>query len=649
MFSIGNKEEFDYELDKSGVNNLRGLALDMIVNRESGHTGITLGAATILYTLFKYHMNIDINNLDFINRDRFVFSAGHGVPLLYAIDYFLGLLSLDDLKNFRRIGSKTPGHPEVGVSPLGEVSTGLLGEGVATAVGISLANNYLKAKTNGVVDYYTYVLCGDGELEEGITYESLALAGTWNLKKFIVLVDLNENTLDDSLMVTSNENLKKRFESINFNILESLDDVKSINEAIIEAKKANTSSVIFVHTKIGLYTKYEGTNLAHGNVISEEELFQIKEKLGLHPGMFNVSDSVVETFKTEIETRGNAKVLEFQKKYKSLKNKEFIDKIINKDNIFLLNDLDFSYDNKSLRELSGIILNKIGDNFDLLIGGSADLSSSCKTKLINESKFLKDNYIGRNINFGIRENAMGAIINGISLLGFRPFASTFLSFSDYLKPSLRMSALMNLPVIYIFTHDSITTGEDGPTHQPIEQLVSLEAIPNLKVYRPFDFNELIGCYMDILKHRSPSCLILPRDSNDISENTKINGIEAGIYEVIKNDTDEYINLISSGEELGIVLKVSKNLKELGIDNRVFSIPCTKNIKANLDGLWKEKRTIGITLSSPWYLYKFTHEVIGVDKFGSSGSKEEMLLEYGFTEETLQSKILELLNKEKNNI
>lgn len=642
VLNFFNKEK-DYELDKKGVNNLRGIALDMIKNSNSGHAGICLGAASIIYTLYKYHMNIDINNLEFINRDRFILSAGHGVPLLYGIDYFLDLLTLDDLKNLRKIHSITPGHPEL-KTPLVEVTTGALGEGLATGIGISIAEKYLSKKTNNLLNYWTYILCGDGELEEGITYEALNLAGTLKLNKLILFVDLNEVTLDNDIKKTSNEDLKKRFESIDFNIIDANDDVQSIDEAIILAKKSDKPSVIFVKTKIGLYSEYEGTSIAHGIIPSDEDILRIKEKMSLLPSNWTVNQDVVEKFKEEILIRSKEIIDTFNNNYKSLDNKELIDKIINHDNLFNIENLDIDYDNKSLRDLSKDILNIISDKFDLLIGGSADLASSCKTKLDNSSIFSSDDYSGKNINFGIRENAMGAILNGLALSGLRPFGSTFLTFSDYMRPSIRMSAMMNLGVIYIFTHDSITVGEDGPTHQPIEQLPSLELIPNLKVYRPYDLNELIGCYIDIFKNNKPSCLILPRNNNEISSNTKSSEIENGIYEVISNEEKDYINLISNGEELGIVLRVAKNLKELGIDSKVFSVPCPKNIKNTKKDLFKNKQTIAITLSNPNYFYNLTDTVFGINEFGLSGSKEEILDYFKLNEKELVSKILELLKK-----
>lgn len=640
MFNTKNKN--NYELDYKGVNIIRGLSIDMINNANSGHPGMCLGAASIIYTLFKRHMNISLDNLDFYNRDRFVLSAGHGVPLLYSILYMLDLLTLDDLKKLRKIGSKTPGHPEYLKTPLVEVSTGPLGQGVGNAVGMALTSKYLSKETNNLVDYYTYVLCGDGELLEGITYEALSLAGTLKLNNLIVLVDNNHVTLDNDLEVSSCENLKKRFESINFSYQEIDDDVVSIDNAITNAKNSNLPSVIVVKTKIGAYSKLEGKNIVHGKPLDEDDILSIKEKLNLHQTPFTINQDVKNDFLETVSKRGRDVYKKWIKKYEK-SSYLILDKIINKENTYDITSINVEYENKSLRDLSGSILNIIATNFPLLIGGSADLSSSCKTNLVNEGIF-SPNSANRNIYFGIREHAMASIINGIALCGLRPYASTFLTFSDYMRPSIRMSAMMNLPVLYIFTHDSITVGEDGPTHHPIEQLPSLELIPNLKIYRPFDLNELIGSYIEIFKDNKPSALILPRDNKNISKETLINKIESGMYIVRQEESEDYINLISNGEELGLVLEVSKNLKEIGIDNRVYSVPCFKNIKLKDKEELKKKKTIAITFAYPNYFYGLADEVIGIDKFSLSGNKEELLNYFKFTHQELVSKILEILNK-----
>ncbi len=653
MFNIGNlgnniinknKEEISYDLDMKGVNNLRSLAIDMIDKAGSGHPGICLGAASIIYTLFKRHLNINLDDLDFVNRDRFILSAGHGAPLLYSICYMLDLLTLDDIKSLRRINSKTPGHPEYLKTPLVEVTTGPLGQGIAASVGMAIASKHLNQKTDGLIDYYTYVLCGDGELEEGITYEALTLAGTLKLNNLIVLYDSNGVTLDSNLKTSSQEDIKMRFESINFKVIEAENTPKSIDEAISLAKNSEVPSIIIVKTIIGEFSKYAGTNLAHGKVLEKDDLLNVKEKMGLYQTPFTLSSEVKEDFKNTIIERGKLYYKNFEKKYEKSKNKILVDKLIKHEITYNLTDIDISYDNKSLRDLSGDILNHIANNFELLIGGSADVSSSCRTNLVSKKIFQSDSYDGRNLYFGIREHAMAGILNGLALSGLRPFGSTFLTFSDYMRGSIRLSCLMNLGVIYILTHDSFTVGEDGPTHEPVEQLISLEAIPNLKVYRPFDLNELIGSYVAIMEETNPAALILPRESKDISEYTKTSGVKEGMYVVIPNETDDYINLIANGEELGLVLKVSENLKEIGVDNRVLSVPCMKNLTEKTKEKLLEKRSISITFGSPLYYYSLTKDVIGVSTFGQSGTKEELLEYFEFTPKKLESKILELLNK-----
>lgn len=638
------KNKSNYDLDYKGINTIRGLAIDMIDNASSGHPGICLGAASIIYTLYKRHMNISLENLDYYNRDRFVFSAGHGAPLLYSILYLLDILTIDDLKKLRCINSKTPGHPEYLKTPLVDSSTGPLGQGIGNAVGMAISSKHLNKITNGLINYYTYVLCGDGELEEGITYEALTLAGTLKLNNLIVLVDYNDTTLDNKLNISSCENLVKRFESINFNVIETNDDPSNIDEAIINAKNSDLPSVIIVKTIIGAYSKNEGKNIVHGKILDEEDILNVKEKLGLHKTPFIINQDVKNNFYDFVFKRGKENYKIWLKKYEKSVYKDLIDKLINKDNTFDLNNINIEYNEKSLRDLSSDILNYISNDFPLLIGGSADLSSSCKTNLDKYGSF-NESYINKNIYFGIREHAMGSIINGIALTGLRPFGSTFLSFSDYLRPSIRMSAMMNLPVLYIFTHDSFTVGEDGPTHHPIEQIPSLELIPNLKIYRPFDLNELIGCYIEIFKNNKPSCLILPRDNKKISSETKTNGVYEGIYTVRDTNMDNYINLIGNGEELGIILEVSDALKEIGIYSKVLSVPCFKNIKKkDIDNLNKEK-TIAITFTSPDYFYNITRDVIGMDRFSLSGKKDELLDYFSYTKEKLVNKILKILNKE----
>ena len=646
MFLISKKE--NYEMDYKVINNLRCLSIDMINNAKSGHPGICLGAATILYTLFSKHLNFNRKELDWVNRDRFIMSAGHGAPLLYSAMYMLDLLTLEDIKDLRKLNSLTPGHPEI-KTPFIEMSTGPLGQGVASSVGFALSEAYIRTKFTKLVNHYTYVLCGDGDLMEGVSYEALSLAGKLNLNKLIILYDYNNITLDSELSTSSIEDINLRFKAINFNVINvDGDSVKDIDNAITKAKESDKPTIIVCKTVIGKYSENEGKNIVHGKPLTEEDISSIKNKLDIYDSPFNVSIDASSYFKDTVDSRMNLIYKDWLRKFNNAKEKdlEALKLFTENKNTFELPNLDLEYDNKSLRDISGKILNEVAKSFPLLIGGSADLSSSCKTNLVKEEIFSKDNYSGRNIYFGIREHAMGSIMNGMALSGLRPFGSTFLVFSDYLRPAIRMSALMNLPVIYIFTHDSITVGPDGATHEPIEQLASLELIPNLYIYRPYDFNELVTSYKLILESNKPSVLVLPRDNKEISELTKGGEVEKGAYTVKKEETDDYIILMANGEELGLALKVSEELKSLNIDTRIISIPCKRLFKDNYYDINPDNKDIfAITFGVADYYYQFTDKVFSIDHFGDSGSKEELLENYGFTPKQITDEIIRIINKD----
>lgn len=650
MFKI--KKE-DYRNDYRVINNLRCLSLDMIDNANSGHPGICLGAAPIIYTLFSRHLSFNRKDIDWYNRDRFVLSAGHGAPLLYSTLYMLDYLTLDDLKNLRQLDSITPGHPEI-TTPGIDMATGPLGQGIASSVGMAIAERYLNSTYNkNLINHYTYVLCGDGDLMEGVSYESLAIASKLKLNKLIILYDYNNITLDGKLNDSSEEDVITRFKALNFNIL-FVNDGESITEidnAITKAKQSLMPSIIIVKTVIGKHSVNEGNNIVHGKPLSKEDISNIKNKLDIYDTPFTVSMDAINYFQDYVDKRMYLVYKDWARKYSNLKESERdkLKKVFELNNLFTLKDIDVDYQDKSLRDISGSILNTISEEFDLLIGGSADLSSSCKTNLVNSKAFNSSNYKGRNIYFGVREHAMGSILNGMALSGLRPFGSTFLVFSDYLRPAIRMSAIMNLPVIYIFTHDSITVGEDGMTHQPIEQLASLELIPNLYIYRPYDVNELIACYKDILANKHPSVLVLPRDNKEISELTKSNKVENGAYILKKEEEEDYITLIASGEEIGLLIKVSDNLKAIGIDTRIVSVPCYQNFIDKFDEsvIPTDKLSIALTFGVSDYYYRFTKNVIGLNNFGKSAKKEDLLNHYGFTVEELEKKILAII-KENNN-
>lgn len=636
---IFKKEKEDFREDYRVVNNMRGLAIDMIDNAKSGHPGICLGAATILYTLYAKHLSFDRENANWYNRDRFILSAGHGAPLFYSLVYMLGGITMDDVKALRQLNSITPGHPEL-MTPFVDMATGPLGQGIASSVGMALAERYLNATySKTLINHYTYVLCGDGDLMEGVSYEALSLAAKLKLNKLIILYDSNDVTLDGKLSSTSDEDVITRFKALNFNIfVVNGDSVKEIDNALTRAKECTMPSIIICKTTIGRYSMLEGTNTVHGKPLDKEDILNIKKKLDIYESPFTVSEDAMKFLRNTIDKRMYLSLRDWKRKYANLKeeDKEKVDRLFNLETTYEIGNLDFVYEDLSLRDISGNILNALAKEFPLLIGGSADLSSSCKTSLKEEKVFDSTSYKGRNINFGIREHAMGAILNGLALSGLRPFGSTFLVFSDYLRPAIRMSAIMNLPVIYIFTHDSITVGEDGITHEPIEQLASLDLIPNLYVYRPFDVNELLASYRDILKNNHPSVLVLPRDNKRISELTKNNKIEEGAYILKKEETDDFITLIANGEELGLVIDVSEDLNAKGYDTRIISMPCKKNF-INNDIIPKEK-CVAITYGVKDYYYEFTNNVIGMDRFGISAKKEDVLNYFGYNVEEISDKI-----------
>ncbi len=649
MFLIPRKKE-NFEMDYKVINNLRGLSIDMINNAKSGHPGICLGAAVVLYTLFSRHLSFNRKDLDWINRDRFILSAGHGAPLLYSIMYMLDILTMEDIKSLRVLNSKTPGHPEVDI-PFVEMTTGPLGQGVASSVGMAISEAHLNATMGNIIDHYTYVLAGDGDLMEGVSYEALALAGKLNLNKLIILYDSNDVTLDGDLDKSSIEDVNARFKAINFDVhTVDGDSVREIDNAITKAKKSDRPSIIICKTVIGKYSENEGSNVVHGKPLSTDDISNIKTKLDLYDSPFTVSMDAATYLTDQIDARMNLEYKDWKRRYNNLKESRLNDlkPLIDQNSKYEMENIILDYEGKSLRDLSNAILNEVANKFPLLIGGSADLSSSCKTNLNNYPVFDKNNYRGRNIYFGIREHAMGSILNGMALSGLRPFGSTFLVFSDYLRPAIRMSALMNLPVIYIFTHDSITVGEDGKTHQPIEQLASLELIPNLYVYRPFDVNELIASYKDILENSRPSVLVLPRDNKEISELTKGGNVNKGAYILKKEETDDYLVLLSNGEELGLTIKVSEELKSIGIDSRIVSIPCPQLYYDNpYDFNPDNKEVYAITYGVPDYYYRFTKNVIGIESFGASAKKEDVLENFGFTSKIIVDSILNKGKKEED--
>ena len=643
------------------INNIRALGLDMINEAKSGHPGIVLGAAPIITTLYKYHMKVEQDNPNWINRDRFVMSAGHGSALLYATLFMSGYdIPFEEIKNFRKINSLTPGHPEYGVTNGVDMSTGPLGQGFATSVGMAISEEFLRNYFGEkIIDHYTYVLCGDGDLMEGISYEAASLAGRLNLNKLIVLYDSNDVTLDGDLKNSFNENIQSRFEAMNWNylIVEDGEDINLINAAINAARESNLKpTIIEIKTVIGKYSQDEGTCKVHGSPLSEEEINNIKAKLGLREIPFAISSEMQYAMKEAIYDRNARDVRDWKEDVEKLpedKKKE-LDLLTSNKPIKIL-DIDYEAPENgkdSTRNVSGKIINSIAKSYPFLIGGSADVSKSSMAKIIDTQDFNINNRLGRNINFGIREHAMAAIANGIALSGLTPFVSTFFAFSDYLKPSLRLSALMNLPVIYVFSHDSISVGEDGPTHQPVEQLVSLRATPNIDVYRPADANETIGAYKSILNLRRPAAIVLGRNKVRIEEDTSSSEVEKGAY-IVKKELNELEGIIiTSGEELELTMDVYSNLLEKGYNIRIVSMPSIERFEAQSEEykesiLPKNVKTFVIEASSSLSWYKYVKDksyLFTIDEFGASGNKESVFQKFGFTVENIERVIEEKLNE-----
>ncbi len=647
------------KIEEKIIGEIKSLGLDMIEEAGSGHPGIVLGAAPILYTLYLNHLRFDASNPNFYNRDRFIMSAGHGSSLLYSILYFAGYdLSLDDLKAFRRLNSKTPGHPEYKKTPGVEMTTGPLGQGFATAVGYAIAEKHTEAlinKKEKVIDYNIYCLCGDGDLMEGVSYEAASLAGSLKLDNLIVLYDSNKITMDGKIDNVFDEDITKRFESMNWTVLTTSDEPQDIDDAIIKAKEADKPTIIQVATTIGKDSSLAGSNKSHSGCFDKEEISKIKTTLGVRDIPFTISNEAVEEFRSYIKERNKDLVTNFDEIKEMLdeEEKSILNKLINPDKSIKLTTLDYTKpdDNEELLRISANkVLNSYSLISPLIIGGNADTSSSTKIYLNELTSFTKDNYIGRNINFGVREHAMASIANGLALAGYRPFVSTFLSFSDYLKPALRLTALMDLPVTYIFTHDSISIGQDGPTHQPVEQLVSLRAIPNMEVFRPADSNEVIGSFKTIYENNSPSSLIIGRGSIKILESTSISATSKGGYIVHNEERKLDGVIIATGEEVTLALEVMQLLKEKGYDLRVVSMPSierynnlTKEEKEELLPLGVKKFVIEKGSSYSWYSFVYKDSYLfTLDKFGASGKTEEVNSFYGFTKEEISLKIEALL-------
>ena len=659
-------------IDSMSVNALRVLSADAVQKANSGHPGLPLGAAAMAYELWAKHMNHNPKNPKWPNRDRFILSSGHGSSLLYSLLHLFGYgnLSIDDLAQFRQLDSLTPGHPEYGHTVGVEATTGPLGAGMAMAVGMAMAEAHLAAKFNKenfpIVDHYTYVLGGDGCMMEGISSEAFSLAGTLGLNKLIVLYDSNKISIEGDTDIAFAEDVKMRFDAYGFQtqVVEDGNNLDEIGAAIEAAKAEKTKpSLIIVKTKIGFgCPAKEGKASAHGEPLGAENIIALKENLGW-PSMdpFYVPEEVYANYKTiadnnaKVEEAWNALFKKYCDTYPEMKElwEKQHDLDIAKD---LLNNEDFwAYEDKAdaTRNLSGMIINRIKDLVPSFIGGSADLAPSTKTYMKNEGDFSKDNYGGRNLHFGVRELAMAGIGNGLALHGgLRPYVSTFFVFSDYVKPMARLSSLMGIPVTYVLTHDSIGVGEDGPTHEPIEQLAMLRAMPNFTVFRPADATETIaGWYYAITSKTTPTALVLTRQNLPQLAGSSKEALKGGyvIADSVKEVPDAII--LASGSEVELGIQAKEELAKEGTDVRVVSMPSQELFDAQSEE-YKEsvlpksvraRVAVEAAIDFGWGKYVgLDGAYVTMKSFGASAPANLLFKKFGFTKENVVATVKSVL-------
>lgn len=647
-----------HTLETLCINTIRGLSIDGVQAANSGHPGLPLGAAAMAYTIWTKHLKHDPSDPKWFNRDRFILSAGHGSMLLYSLLHLTGYdVSIDDLKNFRQWGSKTPGHPENTITPGVEMATGPLGQGISTAVGFALAERYLASKYNrdgmNVVDHYTIGICSDGDLMEGVSNEACSLAGHLGLGKLIFLYDDNKITIDGGTDRAFTEDVEGRLKAQGWHT-QRVDgnDVEAMDKAI-EAAKAETAkpSLIFCRTTIGFGSPNRaGTSKVHGAPLGEEELKLTKKNLGLPENeSFYVNGEVEKVFRSalkngaEANKKWNDLYAEYQKAY-AAEAAELSQAISGEMPAGLWQECPTFADKIATRSASGKVLNAIAGKLPTLLGGTADLAESNMTDLNGLGLQSKENPTGRNIAYGIREHAMGSIMNGIGLHGgCRAFGGTFMVFSDYCRPAVRLAALMHVPTVFVFTHDSIGLGEDGPTHQPIEHLVSMRAIPNLNVMRPADGNETAACWKIALDSKTaPSVLALSRQALVPLTPDDIENHPAGKGGYILSDTDSgapRLVLIATGSEVEPALAAKKLLEQEGIATRVVNMPSTFLFEQQSHGykshvLPPNVPTVSVEAGSTVGWAKYAGACVGIDHFGASAPAGILMKEFGFTAENI---------------
>ncbi|ELK44303.1 transketolase [Halobacillus sp. ACCC02827] len=654
-------------LEQTSINTIRTLSIDAVEKANSGHPGMPMGAAPMAYTLWTKFMDHNPKNSQWFDRDRFVLSAGHGSMLLYSMLHLSGYdVSIEDLKSFRQWDSKTPGHPEYGHTDGVEATTGPLGQGLAMATGMAMAEAHLAAKYNrgdyNVVDHYTFSICGDGDLMEGVSQESASLAGHLGLGKLIVLYDSNDISLDGDLDRSFSESVEKRYEAYGWEVIRVEDgtDTEEI-AAAIEKAKANKEqpTMIEVKTVIGFGSPNKsGKSASHGAPLGAEETTATKEFYKWEHEPFHVPDEVYQDFKEKIQDNGQAKEQEWNELMKQYK--EAYPELAEELETAIAGQLPEGWDKElpsytvgedspATRAASGDAINALSKTVPSLFGGSADLAGSNKTAVKEEEDFTRENYAGRNIWFGVREFAMAAAMNGIALHGgLKIYGGTFFVFSDYLRPAVRLSALMNLPVNYVLTHDSVAVGEDGPTHEPVEQLASLRAMPNLAVLRPADGNETNAAWKIAMESETmPTALVLTRQGLPTLEGTEekaYEGMKRGAYILSDSDKEEPdAILLASGSEVQLIVEAQKELKTKGFDVRVVSVPSFTHFEAQskeykeeiLPSNVRKRLAVEMGASFGWDRYVgLDGSIIGIDKFGASAPGDTVIKNYGFTVENV---------------
>ncbi|WP_245831740.1 transketolase [Oceanobacillus senegalensis] len=661
-------------IEQLSINTIRTLSIDAIEKANSGHPGLPMGAAPMAYTLWTDFMTHNPKHSKWFNRDRFVLSAGHGSMLLYSLLHLSGYdVSMDDIKNFRQWGSKTPGHPEVHHTDGVETTTGPLGQGISTAVGMAMAEAHLAAQYNKenfpIVDHYTYALVGDGDLMEGISHETASLAGHLGLGKLIVLYDSNDISLDGDLDRSFSENVANRFKAYDWQVLrvEDGNDIKAIQEAMKTAKQNTTQpTLIEVKTVIGYGSPNKsGSSDSHGAPLGEEEVKLTKENYNWSHEPFFVPEEVYADFQekvvqkgTDAEDKWNQLVADYKQSYPELGKQLDLDingelpKDWDKD----LPVYEAGKDTLATRASSGEVLNAIAKAVPNFFGGSADLAGSNKTTINNAADFSSENYAGRNIWFGVREFAMAAALNGMALhSGLKVFGGTFFVFSDYLRPAVRLSSLMKAPVTYVWTHDSIAVGEDGPTHEPVEHLAAFRSMPGLSLIRPADGNETQAAWrLAVESTDQPTALVLTRQNLPTLEGTKekaYEGVKRGAYVVSdsRKETPDAL-ILSTGSEVQLAVLAQKELKEKNIDVRVISMPSWDRFEAQNQAYKDEvippqvKKRLAVEMAVPFGWERYTGDegkILGIDTFGASGNGNKVMEEFGFTVKNVVKQVEDL--------